>query len=228
MTSGTGERWLITLAGVVALCLGGWTAFQESAQNFRGGSTPVRQLLAMADANAPIGLSIMSQRNTLMDCELALRSDRSLEVAYLSSEESERLLPLCRNIAANVAGRSPAMSLAWIVLAAAAARSDDMTTFNDSLVRSQLTAPNEGWLADLRLRQADAHLADLSDEAVAGYEGDLRVLTFDPYQIWTLARRYIADEPFRARMQVALETTPTVVQARFLDYVSQVLASEGR
>lgn len=228
MTSDTGERWLITLAGIATLCLGVWVGFQESAQNFRGGSTPIMQLLSMPDGNAPIGLSILSQRNPLMDCEVALRSDQSLELAYLSPEEATRIVPLCSDIAAQVTSRTPAMSLAWLVAAAAAARSGDMQSFNDDLVRSQITAPNEQWLARLRLRQADANLAQLGPEAVTGYEGDLRVLAFDPVEIWVLVRRYIADQQFRPYMQAALETMPSAIQAQFLQNVSQMLSSEGR
>lgn len=221
-------RWPIALAGLAVLLLGGWTMYQEVSPNLRGGTTAIGRVLAMPDGNAPIGLALMSQHRALLDCELIMRSERSLEMQYLQADERQRAVDNCGQMAGNILARSPANSFAWLVKAATAIGQGNVTEFNDALLRSYLTGPNEGWIASLRLRMAEAHIDELTGEARDRHDLDLALVASDALLAAPLARQYLTSGPLRGRMKEVLETMPPADQQQFLRAVQTALTASGR
>ena len=219
-------QWPIALVGLAVLLMGGWTMYQEATPNLRGGTSAIERLLTMPDGEAPIGLTILSQHRALLDCEEVFRSERAIEMQYLQPVEREQLVISCGQMADAILAKSPTDSFAWLVRAAAHAAQDDNPGFNVALRNSQLSGPNEGWLANMRVQVAEANLTALTEETLIGHEHDMQVAAtvYSP----TLARRYVSDEDFRIRMTKVLETMQPQDQRRFLAAIRAALTTSGR
>lgn len=219
---------LVAIAGAAVLLMGARTMYLEATPNMRGGSTAISRIANMADGSAPIGLTLLTQHHALLDCEQTLRSSVSLEIQYLSPDQRERLPKTCAQMARNIVARSPADSFAWFVSAAAAAAMSDPLALNADLERSQVTGPNEGWLASMRLELAENNLASLNASTLATHQQDMRIVAATGGYISSVARRFVLDEDFRQRMSAALENMTAKDQARFLSAVRAALNSPGR
>jgi hypothetical protein len=100
-----------------------------------------RGLTAKANPAAPtIGLSYFSSELILDNCVSALTAD----AREASAAEA------CQVLASAMVERSPTYSYAWAVLAWAAAHQGLFDVAREALARSELTGPNEGWVASLR------------------------------------------------------------------------------
>lgn len=221
-------KWLLAAGGALTALLGGWVMYQEAMPNLRGGDTAIQRIMAMPDSGAPIGLTTLSQRHTLLDCEQVSRSSAAIEMQYLTLEERQRVEQYCADIAANIATRTPADALAWVTLAGASAASGKSEAFNTALIRSTLTGPNELPIASMRTQQAERNLAMLSPEATILHEQDLALLAGNYDQAPKLAMRYVGDAGFRERMDTILETMPPQDQQMFIFAVRSILTASGR
>jgi hypothetical protein len=224
----SGGRGLLFVCGLLVTLLGGWTAYQEAAPNFRGGATPIERLMAMPDGKAPAGLTLRSQRSALLDCEVALRSYQSIQMQFQTQEAQQHIANVCAELGARLSASNPSDPLAWLVVAAAAAHGNDLAKFNLGLERSQIVAPNEGWIASLRVDWAGKYAEALSPAASAGYDHDLANVAASYSAYWMLAGRYVDEPAFRQRMTTVLQTMPPESQAHFLGGVKSVLAASNR
>ncbi|MBJ3783122.1 hypothetical protein [Devosia sediminis] len=210
---------LAPLALGVAL-LGAWTVAEENAGAvFDFGLTSVGQVVRTIGDDQVGGLWTRTQQSVLKNCERALLATRSLEVRYLPTQTQEALVPHCRQTAETAAARFPTDSYAWSVSALAAAHMQDWPGMNDALIRSQLTGPHEGWIAELRVAVAQDNFAQLEAEALEAADADLRLLLASESGIGTLAQRYVDEPDFRARVEAQVETQPAQIQRRFINEV---------
>ena len=220
--------WTVGLASLSTLVLGAWTISSEVKPNLGVGKTAVSRILSMTEGNVAAGLTIATQRLSLLDCELALRSKSALEALYLSDDEAARIAPICQEVALSILDGSPSNGLAWLVRGAAAAHMGDTDGLKIGYARSVLVAPNEGWLVALRLRVAERN-GELFGPNLQEFETrDLAFASGNPRYSVQVARRFVSDEAFRKRMTAILEIMPPERQRSFFSVVSNVLRAEGR
>lgn len=222
------ELGLFAAAGLAALLLGGWTMVQEAAPTLRNTGTPTGRLAAMATADDPIGISLLTQRSTLLDCEYALRADQSLELRYADPAVSERIPTLCEEIGEHVGARNPGNSFAWLVAASGAMRLGDSEKTTDMLTRSYITAPRELWLIKMRFDAIRHNDTTLSPALQKLFEDDLAILISDVGLVWDIAKLYVDRESFRPVVNLALERSAPDAQRSFLTAVQSILTRRGR
>lgn len=227
MPKESGPELIVAIVGAALLLAGGWVMYQEASPILRGGETPLERIVLLGSEPGPVGLSPLSQRGSLMDCEQTMRSDRSLAIRYQPEGTMAAAGDTCRQIAQTISLRNPANSLAWLVEAQVAIADDDTVAFNKALARSWATAPNELWLARMRLDQGEAHIEALDPTQRARQLQDLVVVGSDDAQVHDMANLYLSDPGFRPRMDQALEVMQAADQRMFLTIV-QTRLGQGK
>lgn len=218
----------LLVAAVAATLTGAWTMYQEAQPNLRGGNTAVTRLAGLPETGAAVGLSTLTQRQALLDCELVLRSNRAIALQYVDAEQRDRLPAICLGIADQITAASPANALAWLVGAVGEIAAGDAAEFNARLMKSYLTSPRELWLARMRTRIAEAHHGSLLPDLVPHHDADIMLVAASPGHNTDLALKYLRDGSFRTRMSTLLETMAPAGQQSFLHAVRGILAASGR
>ncbi|VAW20877.1 hypothetical protein MNBD_ALPHA12-1389, partial [hydrothermal vent metagenome] len=130
-----------------------------------------------------------------------------------------KMLKNCQSLAENAANSNPTFALAWYIAADASAELKQYDLFNFQLAAAQKTAPNEQWLATLRVALAEDNLSRLSNEARAGNDNDLKLLVQSRLGVASIAARYVAQPKFRERITLIVETLNNEEQRRFVSFV---------
>lgn len=125
----------------------------------------------------------------------------------------------CEKVASEIIAAMPTNSYAWWVKAFAHAALGDEKQFNDSMQRSQLTGPNEQWIADLRVRFSEDNFALLSEASKAAHEKDIALLALSSSGAETVANKYISNPNSRERIIRIVEKLPAATQRNFLSRV---------
>lgn len=212
---------------VVSLGIGlmGMTAgWFEAAPIFASGFDEKDAFRALSAGEVVPGPSTQSRNLVLNDCLTALNSFYGLAQP---SEERRRVTEQCREIAGDIAKQTPSMSLAWLVQATTGAERQDWASFNLDLQRSRFTAPNEEWLAALRVDLAERHLADLDAKSQADHRDDLRLMAQSTAGAAALAERYVAFPDFRDRVTPLIGDLSPNVQRAFLAAVTEAHKRQG-
>jgi hypothetical protein len=214
----------LALIGAALAVTGAWAMREESAAYLAGGPSSIARAAAWTTQPVPPGLSIFTQKLTMLDCDNALSAMGSLEMRYLDAQRSAAIGPACLALADELVADAPTFSYAWYVGARASTLAGDWTGFNDRLLRSQLSGPNEQWIAERRAALAEDNLARLSDLARSAHDDDLRMLVRSDRGIATIATRYVSDAAFRDRITAIVETMTPPDQQRFIGSVRNALS----
>jgi hypothetical protein len=222
-----GPAYAVLAMVCLALAAGGALAMREEFSTYlRTGSIVNRAKQITPDMT--IGLSTNTMRATLGDCVGTMQRFKSLEMMFEPPETRAGILNNCLATADEIAGRAPSLSLAWFTGAYAAIMLSDIAGFNDRMRRSQLTAPSEQWLADMRVELAETHLSDLDAQTRAAHEEDLKLMVRSAVGLRNVAKRWIRDENFRARIADIVETMPEETQKRFITNLQRAVRNAGR
>lgn len=209
----------------IALLAGGTAAVTFESGPFLGsGITPIQRTLALDATQPSIGLSYDVAKAVLADCATALRQTSSLEMLFQGEGAPRRVAETCLALSTAATAAMPASSYAWFVRAQANLAMADIAEFNADLTYSQLTGPNEQWIADLRVELSEANLSQLSPQALAAHDRDLRLLVSSSVGLRNLARRYVTDVNFRERIAAIVETMPETAQRRFINNLQAEIA----
>lgn len=179
-------------------------------------ASPATRFTSLESTNVKSALSIYSHRLLLNDCLEALAGPTGLVQPF---ERRSQVTNNCHSIAMNTVKTMPTFALAWYVAAFASAELGNYPAFNTQLAVAQKTAPNEQWLAELRVRLAEANLDHLSPEALEGENRDLLLLARSRQGVASIASRYIAQPEFRERIIRLVETLSEDEQKRFISHV---------
>jgi hypothetical protein len=144
---------------------------------------------------------------------------RSLEMRLLPNLDQMRLTQSCRDLAARILQRNPSRALAHLTRAIAADRAGDFRAMQASLVRAHAHAPQEGWLADWRMRLALPYFENLSQVARMGVESDVALLMGSSRLRRVVVAQYLHNESSRAALIAVAEKQPADVQAAFFSDV---------
>lgn len=210
---------------VASACLavgGGLAANQELNVFAAGGADAATRFRALAAGDYQPGPSIFAQRQLLDSCVEAISG---LYGSLRADEDRRPVLEQCLGYADAAAAQNPSTSYAWYVGALAASELDDIAGFESRILRSQATAPNEQWLAQLRVGLVEDRYAEASEPVRAGETTDLRLLVASNQGIASVSRRYVADPQFRQRITDIVESMPEADQARFVSTIRSLAAS---
>ena len=105
--------------------------------------------------------------------------------------------------------------------AAASVRLLERDDFNAALRQSQLTGPNEQWIARFRVNLAETYFSQLDAKTVESEAADLKLLASSERGVELIAQRYIANPDFRARITAIVENMPQDRQIVFLRNVKK-------
>lgn len=213
----------LSLSIAIALCVvgaafGTYTLARESIVLDRYEHDSIEEYERIASGEARIGLSSYAKRQVLVSCQYGLTSELAL---VRPAEQIERFAVACRNYSQAVAASMPTNSFAWLVLANASHALGDMPSMNRALELSQMSGPNEQWLAERRVALAEDNFDSLSDAARTGNTRDLAMLATSYRGVKTIATRYVTDEAFRNRITTIVSELPVEVQRRFLSSVKR-------
>lgn len=212
-------RALALSGALLTAGLGAWVT-QGEARSFlvSGGSAPAR-VLTLADNQGHIGFATGTQKAFLADCAKTLWNLFVPEVLAMSEAQRQSLAPTCQALARQAIADSPTNVFAYYVLAASAAAQGDVALYNDSLALSYRTGPSEQWIAAWRVGLAETMHAATAPALAAHHDHDIALLIQGFVGIEAIARRFVADEAFRARVTRLLETMPPERAERFLSHV---------
>jgi len=167
-----------------------------------------------------LGLSSYSRTLVMKDCFRIVLAYGDLDMIDAAARDIVRT---CADRAGEIVADAPSNGFAWLTRAAASARLLKMEDFNLALRNSQLTAPNEQWIARYRVNLAETYFAQLSPAARKAEDADLRLLASSERGVKLIAQRYIASPDFRARITAVVETMPPERQMSFLRSVKRAM-----
>jgi len=179
-------------------------------------TSPLQRFSYLEQGSGSPALSIYSQRFLLNDCLEAIAGPTGMAQP---SGRRDKMLTNCQLMAENAAGSNPTFALAWYIAASASAELKQYELFDFQLAAARKTAPNEQWLATLRVSLAEDNLSRLSTQARAGNDADLKLLVQSRLGVAAIAARYVAQTQFRERITLIVETLSNEEQTRFVNYV---------
>lgn len=203
---------VITLGTVMTL-LGAVVLWNEAAVFLKSGGSRADRLAPLATGAYSTGISVFSNRTLMLDCDEALNSTfgrlqtQDVRKAYARS---------CLAAANDVLHRRPTDGMAYLVKANAHAFLGEPDQMTEALILSQSLSPQEGWIADGRLRLALPLYGDLTDEARAAVASDVAVLAASRRSAAWLARLYLRKDKSPETLLQILDTLPDSAKANVL------------
>lgn len=186
------------------------------------GSTPVkeadptREMSALSEAVTAVPASIRGQYDLINRCRVS-----ALSATGLLQDPAVRanLLEACAGHMRAILADSPGNAFAATALAEFGSRLKD-PSMADALFLSQDIAPNEQWLAELRVRVFEDYANELPSTAQEREKKDIAILVLSSHGIRSMAQRYVRDPAFRERVVSVVETLPARDQNRFISAVN--------
>jgi hypothetical protein len=221
------RRTLFLLAAALHLCilvLVGNLAARESAI-FDYGPVQDSGFRSKALTNTlDTGYSHYSAMRLMSSCASSLSS---FEQQLARPQDQTAFAQKCKSFADAIIQTAPHHSFAWIVSAMSAQQAGDLGAMNAGLLKSQMIAPNEQWLAISRYQLASEHLDSLTPEAIAAYDADLALLAQSTFGVRAIAERYVSNPDFRDRITGIVSNLPNDTQRRFLNSVKTVIKNNN-
>lgn len=212
------RKWIAMVCCLLISLASGYGLWRELAPFL---ASPIEQALVadgFAGEDFDHGLSSYSKTLVMKDCYRIVLAYSDLDMI----EESVRnVVSTCARRAADIVATTPTDSFAWLVRAAASVRLLARDEFNTALQRSQLAGPNEQWIARFRVNLAETYFPQLTARTIASEEADLRLLVSSEKGVLLIARRYISNPDFRARITAIVERMPQDRQIAFLRNVKR-------
>lgn len=196
-------------AGATVLGVAEYRAFQQNLSSEQA-------LLRPADGQDLTWNHPTSFRARVEQMSLCSRLPQGILANLLSNGTRDRFAQSCLTRADDILQDTPGLSVAHLAKATAEVELDQPAEAAKNLILSQATAPNEGWLALLRLRIA-LDLAEAGHDAVLGAAAtDILVLLHDHQRLASLAAEFDKRDSQRDWMTSVIEQAPGDRQAAFL------------
>lgn len=215
--------FVTTLFAVAAIVLSGLMMRAEIASlSSLGGSDHDRINALQREPDIPP--SIRSQYAILSSCDGLIGS---VLVLTRPPAEQDSFLQACAAWAAAILRVSPANAFAAAVAAESWGGLKNGARFNEDLILAQRMAPNEGWLAALRVAIAERYIEMANATVLDAESADIALLASSYKGVEAIARRFVTTPAFRDRVTSAVETLPPDVQRRFLQSIRRAAAIWG-
>jgi hypothetical protein len=214
----------LLLLGLALGIVGGTASLMvsEAAPYLAVAGTEAARFQALADGALQPGPSVVSKKLVLDECYTA---SKSLYGKVQPTARRGQMLESCRAIATEITASTPSFGYGWYVMALLAAEQHDRPGLNAALARAQATAPNEGWLGELRIGLAAEHLAELDPAVREGNDRDLTMLVLSVEGVAAVARLYVERPELREHITSLVEALDDDTQRRFLRAVRQATAA---
>jgi hypothetical protein len=212
------RKWIAMVCCLLIAAASGYGLRRELAPFT---AKPIEQALtpsAFADEDFGYGLSSYSKTLVMKDCFRIVLAYSDIDMIDKAVRD---VVSRCAARAADIVATTPTDSFAWLVRAAASVRLLANDDFNAALRQSQLTGPNEQWIARLRVDLAENYFSRLSAETIKSEAADLKLLASGHKGVAVIARRYVSDPDFRARITAIVEAMPQDRQVAFLNNVKR-------
>lgn len=210
------------LWGLILAIGGGAAAFREIHPYTQLAGDRAFRYQRLVDGEIDKGFSNNSKRLALDVCQKA-------RVSYFGrlqpSDQQLDVAKTCLVLADEIVEGSPANGFAWYVGALMSSALFDTDGMNARLEHSYRTAPNEQWLAELRVNLAEDNLIRLSPTIRALHDQDLGMLVLSERGISSIARRWISEPSFRDRILAIVDRLSEHDQERFVDVVRDIARS---
>ncbi|MBE7731958.1 hypothetical protein [Devosia faecipullorum] len=217
-------NFVLIIVGLV-LCLGGLLTMQLEFKPFLASESPVEwRVQEIAAGRIDYGLSTSSRELALADCR---RATLSLEVRLQPSAIRSSVYSNCLALSDSFAAIQPTLSIAWLTGAIAAAQMRDWPAFNSRMLRSLRSAPNEQWVAEMRISLFEQYYDQLTDDLRAGNRADMLLLTDNDAGLLKLARIFVASPTSQDRIASVIATRPEVTREKFERRVRLVTEEAG-
>ncbi|MBP1857745.1 hypothetical protein [Rhizobium herbae] len=212
------RKWIAMVCCLLISVASGYGLWRELAPFL---AEPVEQALIaeeFAGEDFDFGLSSYSKTLAMKDCFRITTAYSNLDMV---EETARNVVSKCAGRAADIVATTPTDSFAWLVRAAASVRLLARDDFNFALQQSQLTGPNEQWIARFRVNLAESYFPQLNAQSLKSEEADLRLLASSEKGVLLIAQRYISNPDFRARITAIVEQMPQDRQIVFLKSVKR-------
>lgn len=211
-------KWIAMVCCLLISAASGYGLWRELAPFM---AKPIEQALTpdvFSDEDFDFGLSSYSKTLVMKDCFRIALAYRDIDMI---DEAARDVVSKCAARASEIVAATPTDSFAWLVRAAASVRLLAKDEFNAALRQSQLTGPNEQWIARFRVNLAETYFPQLSAETVKSEAADLKLLASSERGVKLIAKRYVSNPDFRARITAIVETMPPDRQLAFLGNVKK-------
>lgn len=182
-------------------------------------SSPKDRFIYLEQKSHNISLSIYAQRLTLNDCLEAIAGPTGLAQP---TNRRNNMLENCRYNALNSTKSMPTFALAWYIAAFTSAELKLYDDFNSEIIAAQITAPNERWLAHLRVKLALENYDFLSEKAQISNSKDIRLIANSNKGMNLLASEYVEQTELREIIMNIIETLSEEEQNRFVNNVRSI------
>lgn len=212
------RKWIAMVCCLLISAASGYGLWRELAPFM---AKPIEQALTpdgYAGEDFDFGLSSYSKTLVMKDCFRIVLAYRDIDMI---DEAARDVVSKCANRASDIVATTPTDSFAWLVRAAASVRLLARDEFNAALRQSQLTGPNEQWIARFRVSLAETYFPQLSAETVKLEAADLKLLVSSERGVKLIAERYVSNPDFRARITAIVEAMPQDRQIVFLRNVKK-------
>ncbi|GGA36285.1 hypothetical protein GCM10011499_02040 [Pelagibacterium lentulum] len=209
---------MLRLLGICLICvMGGGLAALSEARPFLAAQGSEQDVFErFVHTMPPIPYSLLGTRVSLSAC---LKASLSVHGRIQPTPQKLSLATNCKAAAQTAQARSPADAFAHLVSAKFAFDLNLPESGNTYLAVSHLIAPYEVWLARWRWEVAEPRFDILDERARNAYWDDVTLLAQSYIGAEDLARRYVSDEVFRARLDNILVHFNEHDQAQFFHFV---------
>jgi hypothetical protein len=216
------RKWIAMLCCMLMFIFSSYGLWRELTPFLAQPVSDMRVGNDLAPGDLEFGLSSYSKMLVMTDCFRIVRTYGGLDMA---DEMVRNAVSNCSDRAADVVATTPTDSFAWLVRAAASALLLAKDDLNVSLQNSQLTGPNEQWIARFRVNLAESNLTHLTARTLEAEKADLRLLVSSEKGVLLIAKRYISNPDFRSRITAIVEQMPQDRQIVFLRTVKRSMGN---
>ncbi|QRF54347.1 hypothetical protein D4A92_22785 (plasmid) [Rhizobium rosettiformans] len=204
------------LGGLAALSLSMYAIAKEAPVLTYGDQESLTTTMAIVRGELGSGFSFYGQKRLMAAC---MQGMTGFWFSLAAPEQRKAHAENCLGHALSYAENTPLESLTWTVAARASFVLGDHDGLNRYLGYARRSAPNEQWVAGLRVNLAEDALAALSDINRLEHDQDLSLMVLSRKGISAIAGRYWANEGFRERITAVVEKMPNEDQRRFVSSV---------
>ena len=176
-------------------------------------TSPTARFNILEKNNVTASLSLSANRLKLNNCLEALAGP--IGMAQPTSRR-KNVLTSCQKLARNITKSMPTHAFAYYIGAFASAELRQYETFNFQVVASQKTAPNEQWLAELRVDLVEDKREYINTQTNLSQNKDLTLLAKSAKGVKSIANRYVKQPKFRERITSLVETLSPNEQREFI------------
>jgi hypothetical protein len=200
---------------------GAYAALAEPFEFVSAEETDAHRVAAIVSGGLTRPLSLRGRYWVTRQCYVAITS----VYARLSpGDRRQALFDACGALADDITSEEPLNGFAFLVSALIAAENGNVVAFNSAMAEARRTAPNEGWLSQLRVAVGEQYYASFDEPGRKRHNADLAVTAATRLGLPQIATAFVANPGRREEITAVVETLAPSLQERFLTAVQAEVA----